>query len=279
MHKENNPKKYIAAILMLLYKMKRIVLDTLFPVQCLFCKADDVWICKSCLEKIKIISVQVCPYCEKNITPGGATCSFCREKFFGKNQKIPLDNLIIASKYKENSISRLIHLFKYRFISDLSVPLGKIMIKTIIKNNLPLPDLIIPIPLHKRRLRWRGFNQSELLADYISKNLTPGFSIPVFADLIIRKKYTTPQMKIKKYKARQENIKNMFAINSNPLLPQAGEGARRADEGIKNRTILLVDDIATTGSTLFECAKVLKSNSASKVYACVTARQEWKNVL
>ena len=214
-----------------------------------------------------MLPTQVCPYCEKISIPGGGICPRCKEKFLGKNMPIPLDKLVVAATYKESSISHSIHFFKYRFIPDLSEPLGKLMTKSLIENNLPLPDLIIPVPLHKRRLRWRGFNQSELLANYINANLASGFEIPVATDIISRKKYTVPQMKIKNYAQRKKNLQNVFVLDKGKV------------DIIANKKILLVDDVATTGSTLFECGRVLKANGASKIYASVIARQEWINVL
>jgi competence protein ComFC len=248
-------------------KIANLILDTLFPISCLFCKTDGFWICDECLGKINLLSFQVCPYCEKNIMPGGRICPYCREKFIGKNQLAPLDSLIVAAKYKDQNISHFIHLFKYRFIFDLCGPLGKILVRSIIQNNLSLPDLIVPVPLHKRRLRWRGFNQSELLANFISQNLAPGFEIPVIADIIFRKKYTVPQMKIKNYSQRKKNLHNVFVLDRDKINSVAG------------KKILLVDDVATTGSTLIECGRVLKTAGVDKIYACVIARQEWKNVL
>lgn len=139
------------------------------------------------------------------------------------------------------------------------------MVKSILKNNLPIADAIIPVPLHSRRLRWREFNQSEKLANFISENLTPSFPLSVYSDFLIRKRYTTAQMKIKNYSLRKENIKNAFVANKNQDLSV-----------IKNKRILLVDDIATTGATLFECAKILKKNGAKEVFGVVIARQEMR---
>jgi predicted amidophosphoribosyltransferase len=189
-------------------------------------------------------------------------------------------------------------MYKYNFVRGLSVPLGQIITEAILKNNLPLPDLVIPIPLHPRRERWRGFNQSELLANHIAENLTPGMSIPVLNNLIIRARYTKPQMKIKNYQERQKNIKDIFSITKYPPLPP-GEDAQRAGEDkyinssseslspkfieekglrrfftIRDKTILLVDDISTTGATLFGCGKILKKHGAKKVMGAVIARQE-----
>ncbi len=244
--------------------IKKIILDTLFPTACLFCQKPDVWLCQNCLQKIEILTSQVCPYCEKNITPAGHICLPCKISFLKKNQSPPLDNLLVATSYTQNNIAHLVHLYKYNFIADLNIPLAQLLIKTIFENNLPLPDLIIPIPLHHRRLRWRGFNQAELLANYIGQNLVPNFSIPVLTNLIIRKKYTPPQMKIKNYQQRKKNLANAFAFTSHNQTV------------VKNKTILLVDDICTTGSTLFECGKILKKNSAHSVFGVVIARQTFQ---
>lgn len=246
-------------------KIKKIILDILFPIFCFFCHKPDEWICQTCLDKIKIIDNQVCPYCEKQISPFGKICQHCKTKFLTNNKYSFLDSLIVSSNYKENNLSRLIHRYKYNFVYELDVFLAKIMLKSLIKHNLPLPDIIIPIPLHSRRLRWRGFNQSELLAKQISENITPNFSILTISNLLIRKKFTSPQMKIKNYTERKLNIKNAFSINPKADL-----------DLIKNKTILLVDDVATTGSTLFECAKILKENGARCVTGVVLARQEIK---
>ncbi len=246
-------------------KIKKFVLDALFPISCLVCGRKDIWICDKCLEKIEILPFQVCPYCEEIVTPLGGICPPCRATFLKNNQIIPLDNLIVSARYKENQLSRLVHLFKYNFVRDLSAPLAKIIIKASLKNNLALPDIIFPVPLHPRRCRWRGFNQAELLADYISQNLTPGFSIPVVSDLLIRRKYTRPQMKIKNYQQRKSNTRNAFAIGKN-----------KKSEIIRGKKILLLDDICTTGSTLIECARILKQNGAQKVTGAVIARQEIK---
>ncbi|MDP1620398.1 MAG: hypothetical protein Q8M12_05395, partial [bacterium] len=90
-----------------------------------------------------------------------------------------MDGLLVAAKYKDDHLGKLVHLYKYRFIEDLHIPLGKILTEAILQSRLPIPDIIIPIPLHPRRQRWRGFNQSQLLAGHISRNLAPGFEIPL----------------------------------------------------------------------------------------------------
>lgn len=174
----------------------------------------------------------------------------------------PLDALIVATRYKENGIEKFIHAYKYKSVKDLSEMLGSLMVKAHSVNKLPLPDMIVPVPLHSRRLRWRGFNQSALLGQYVGSYLTTGFPIPIHSNILARTRHTYPQMKIKNYKKRKENILGAFAMKSKT--------------NIAGKRILLVDDIATTGATLFECARVLKQHGARRVYGAVVARQEIK---
>jgi competence protein ComFC len=243
----------------ILEKIKTFILDILFPISCLSCGVDDVWLCEKCLQKMQAFSFQVCPKCEKFITDSGYLCQTCKRSTL-KNKDFFLDALLVAARYKENNLSKIIHFYKYNLLQDLHIPLGKVMTKAFLDNAITLPDLIIPVPLHKRRERWRGFNQSKLLANYVSESLTPGLVIPVFNAVLIRKIHNLPQMKVRKYSERKENIKNIFSTSDS--------------SAIKNKRILLVDDVATTGATLNECAKVLKLAGVKKVFAAVLARQE-----
>lgn len=241
-------------------KIKNFILDILFPISCLSCGQDGFWLCAECLEKIPILNFQVCPRCERIIIDQGKLCPNCKKHT--KFEHFYLDALIVATKYNANNIAKIIHLYKYNFIQDLSAPLGEILTKGLFKSNLPLPDFIMPVPLHSRRLRWRGFNQAKLIAEIISQKLTPGFEIPILDEILIRKKYTRPQMKVKNYLDRQKNIQDSFILNEPGF------------EKVKNKKILLIDDVATTASTLLECARILKENGAKKVFAAVIARQE-----
>lgn len=233
----------------------KFVLDTLFPIHCISCKKEGFWFCENCLNQIKIPAEQVCSVCERVITPDGRTCLPCKKKS-------SLDGLVVAGSYLQSSVSQAVHLFKYRFIADLHIPLGNLLVKVLQKTDFSLPEIILPVPLHRRRLRWRGFNQSGLLANHIAENLLPTINIPVDENILIRNRYTTPQMGIKDYANRQQNITGAFSI------------ANTAN--VAGKKILLVDDIATTGSTIFECARILKEAGASEVFAIVIARQETK---
>lgn len=234
--------------------LKKFILDILFPISCVACGKDDVFLCDDCIEKISLVSEQVCPVCERITMPNGQVCHQCKKK-------TKLTSLLVAASYQGEVIKKAVHLLKYRFVSGLAAPLGKILAKAILNSTLPVPELIIPIPLHPRRLRWRGFNQSELLTDYLSENLTPGLKIPVEKSLIIRKKHIQPQMEVKNFKDRRLNLKNVFFM---------AEGINK--DIIKGKDVLIVDDICTTGTTLFECSEVLSKLKPRRLDAVVIAR-------
>lgn len=240
-------------------KIKKIILDTLFPINCFGCQKNDFWLCEECFQKIPLQRDQVCPACEREITSSGFLCRACRT-----SRDLKLDALVSAVSYDNQNVKKMVYNLKYRFVGDLSCPLARLEIKALLSHNTPLPSAIIPVPLHPRRLRWRGFNQSLLIAENISQNLAPPFKIPVL-DILERRKYNKPQMELENYQDRLENVRDLFRIKSGADL-----------DNIKGKIIYLVDDIATTGATLEECAKVIKQVGAKKVFAIVIARQTLK---
>lgn len=242
------------------------ILDLLFPIQCLGCQKEGVFLCSECINKIQDFRFQpACPFCEEP-NEDGSSCRKCASDHF-------LDGLSVAADYSNPIAAKAIKTYKFYLVRDLSRPLANLMIQNIEtrfsvetqdlaslqKNNNF--DLIIPVPLHKKRLKWRGFNQAELLAEKISEY----FKIPLNRDCLARIKNTPPQSKAKNQEEREENIKGAFFVigNSLPLLiSPSGRG----------RNILLIDDVCSTASTLDECAKVLKNSGAGKVWGCVIAR-------
>jgi len=225
--------------------MIKFILDLLFPIHCLGCNQEiqNFFICPVCFEKI--------PLDKKALL-----------KFDSKSD---LTYLITTSYYNYPLIKQAVYKYKYDFVKDLSKPLGQLMVNRlnfINKTNteefplLSKDALLIPVPLHKKRLRWRGFNQAELLAVEIGKQL----NIPVVNDLLIRTKYAAPQVKIKTPSERQQNIKHAFALSSNQR-PQ-----------FTNKTLILIDDICTTGATLKECAKILKTLKPKEIWGLIIAR-------
>lgn len=239
--------------------MKNTILDALFPIFCLSCEKEGFWLCEKCLNRTKLLDFQVCPTCENIVTKKGKLCRACRAR-----RKSNLDSLVSAVSYEDPAIKKLVHNLKYRFAGDISHPLAKMISRALVQNDIALPDFLVPVPLHPRRLRWRGFNQSFLLASHISEEIAPLTGIEIL-DILERKRFNRPQMQIKNYQERLRNMKNIFTLNEN------------FDENIiKNKRLMLIDDIATTGATLEACAKVLKQSGVKMVSAAVVARQNVK---
>ena len=118
----------------------------------------------------------------------------------------------------------------------------------------PVPgDVIVPVPLHRRRLRERGYNQSALLAREVSKRS----GIPIDEGLLIRTKDTTPQVQAANRQQRRTNV----------------EGSFQCPQDVAGRALILVDDVATTGGTLSACASALKDRGAASVWGLVLARE------
>lgn len=232
----------------------QFMLDLLYPITCIHCGTFGQWICDECFKKIPQKREQVCPLCERRITPDGQTCFQCL-------RKTSLDGMLVATDYTNAIVQSAIHHYKYQFLPDLHEPLGNLLLRSISDSHLQIPDMIIPVPLHPRRLRWRGFNQSHLLATHVGLRLLIQFPIPVCTDILIRERYTPSQKSITNHADRRMNITDAFSISS-------------ADK-ISGKRIILVDDVATTGSTLFECAKTLKKHGAKSVIAVVIARQQF----
>ncbi len=234
-------------------KIKTRFLNLIFPIECLGCGRENFWLCPECLDRIKYQRVNRCVVC-KELATLGQTHNNCREQ-------TALDGVIVAAEWEDEVLQEAIHKYKYNFLTGMAEPLADILIKKI-KSESGWEHLmadkkitLVPIPLHPRRLRWRGFNQAELLAEKISQQL--GWEKEKF--LLQRRRYTEPQAKLKK-ETRQENLAGAFAIT------QKKEAINR------ERLIILVDDVLTTGATMNECARVLKQNGIKTVWGLALAR-------
>ncbi|MDP3901901.1 MAG: phosphoribosyltransferase family protein [bacterium] len=191
-------------------------------------------------------------------------CSICRARL-PQNKKICHKDapyiLAAATNYNSAAIRNLICQYKYRRRQTLVNPLANIVNtfidKSGLKSIISTDTLIIPIPLHPKKQRERGFNQSLLLAQSLSTTL----KLPV-ENILERKKPTTPQAEINDFEKRKINVADCFAIN---------ETARITNK-IKNKDIVLIDDVYTSGSTLNEAAKMLKICGAKKIIALVIAK-------
>ncbi len=222
------------------------------PQRCVCCRRFDTWLCPVCRASIVVSRKWKCFVCKKNSTPYGSACQDCRKCE-------SLRNILPAVDYEENSLpAKLVHLYKYRFVSELDEVLGEFMVESIRASDLPLPDLIIPIPLHPRRQRWRGFNQAELLARHIAANLLPDLPLTVDNEVLVRHRYTKPQVANEDRVERLANLREAFAV----VDPTRIDG----------KTVWLADDVATTGTTLTTAANTLYRAGATKIYSVVFAR-------
>lgn len=235
------------AILKIFRKLYRLILDLLLPVECLGCGKEGQWLCDKCLASIFISHKFQCPSCGKE-TPLGKTCKKCESGY-------PLDGLIHAAKYNNKLLQKCINVFKYQGVRDMAVSLGELIGETL--RRLPAQGLdelaaftLIPVPLHRKKLLDRGFNQSELLARRLAGNL----GLPIDTQILYRKKNTRPQAK-KKSAKRKKNLEGAFACRAKP--PEK---------------VLLIDDVFTSGSTMAEAARTLKAAGAKKVRGLVLAR-------
>ncbi len=238
----------------ILPQITTILLDLLAPRRCLCCGAYDAWLCEPCRRGIAQHHIQqVCYYCKKAPTPYGNLCTHCRGA-------TPLRSILIATAPTKNDrqlLAKAIHYYKYAFVRELSHPLGLLLAERATTTPLPLPDIIIPVPLHPRRLRWRGFNQSHLLAHVIACRIAPPLKVPL-SETLVRARYTAPQARATDHTKRINNLKDAFAVNNSDV--------------IAGKRILLVDDVATTGATLIECAHTLTDAGATSVDAIALSR-------
>lgn len=223
------------------------IMELFFPIRCLACNKYGKYLCRNCLRTINISTEFNCIGC--NIPSNyGATCENCRNKWH-------LDSLFICADYNNQIVSKLIHKMKYSYISECSKHLAEIAkeyIERFPKNTFN-HSAVIPVPLSPSRLNWRGFNQAELIARSISKKI----GAKMDADILIRNIMRKPQAQIKQKEDRLINITDSFSVRQKRKLPAS---------------VLLVDDVCTTGATLNECARVLKQNGSVKVDALVIAR-------
>lgn len=214
-------------ILKLIHKAGSMCTEFIFPRTCLECGKPGKYFCMACLNRIQAPP----PFELENV---------------GK--------VIAVSSYYEPSIRKAVRQLKYHHSRDLKKELIELMYRAMGQHldTLPPQTEILAIPITEKRRRWRGFNQSEILARELSKKLNLPFSHGLLKIREIR-----PQTEIKNRKERLENIKDAFAITPGYT---------------PSNTIMIVDDISTTGATLNEAGRVLKQAGAKKIVGLVIAR-------
>ncbi len=232
------------------------ILNIAYPRICLSCRVPlrgdsiDGLLCHNCWAGIKKNNPPLCAICGRQMQAAEISSKVC---FSCRRKNYSFDRALSPCKY-EGIIRELIHQYKYQNKDHLALPLSRLLIDFIkqYRINLRLYDLVIPVPLHRTKLREREFNQAELLAQRLAKEFSLAFS----SSNLWRKYHRHAQMELSEDK-RWENINGCFALH-NPA-------------EIKGKNIILIDDVLTSGATCSEAAAVMKSAGAVTVLAITIA--------
>lgn len=224
------------------------LLDFLFPKRCVGCRRLGSYICSTCFTSIRLAEAQICVYCNRPAIDG-ITHPSCLRRY-------GLSGTFAPFAYS-GVIKRLFAAYKFQpHVSDLAETITQLLHESILENEiwygvLAKTAFLIPIPLSAKKLRARGYNQSSLLAQLLAKKL----GIPSYS-LLSRIKETATQVGLSR-EARIANLKDAFTL--------------RQKTPIAGKTIVLLDDILTSGATFAEAAKVLRRNGAGEVYGLAIA--------
>jgi ComF family protein len=237
------------------------LLDWLFPPRCRACGAwihgsDAEYFCRSCRPNIQLVEHPLCSVCGRPFPDASGDdhpCAAClkRAPHFVRARAwacYPREEL------EGQPLRTVVQRFKYGRKVSLGKPLGRLMARGCEEFLQDCgADLIVPVPLHPKRLRWRGFNQSVLLALQVSRAC--GTLMDPFA--LVRLRETPPQTQLTE-EERRKNVRGAFTLNP--------------DRPVEDKTILLIDDVYTSGATVNECSRVLRRGGAAEVYVLILAR-------
>ena len=238
--------------------MLRYLINFLYPPHCAGCDhrlplAEARRLCCGCIAKVERLPEPLCAVCGMPIAAASASgwCGRCAESPPHFSRARAIARYRAGSDEDTQMLPSLIRRHKYGRDQSLARALAECL--------HPLPfvagehDLIMPIPLHHARLRWRGFNQAALLGTVIARRLDR----PLDTHTLLRLRETAPQTG-QNMRERRNNIRNAFAV--------------RRPAAVANRTILLIDDVITTGATADECARTLLAAGARRVEVLALAR-------
>lgn len=230
------------------------LLDILFPACCLGCGGglagrQPLAFCQDCIAQVCLINAPCCTCCGKPFDKAaGAShyCSRCLAKPYHYNQARAVVKYLPP-------VARAVQDFKYRYRTAGLSTFANLLNIHLQHSPLPEVDVIVPVPLHKKRLQQRGFNQALVLA----RKFFPQDLKKIAPLALERRAYTQPQTGLNRA-ARNRNVKNAFAV--------------RQPDSVCNKKVLLVDDVYTTGATVNECARILIRNRALQVNVLTLAR-------
>ena len=224
-------------------RMASAAVEIVMPMRCVNCDREGPYVCSSCEPSLPRLRGDRCRSCA---TPGPVglceTCAVYR----------PAYDRIIARYLMEGAVRVAVHDLKYRNLRAAAPELGRLMAATVRESRIDA-DVVIPVPIHRKRERQRGYNQSQHLAAGVAKKL----GLPVDSKVLRKLRDTEPQVSMPNDEERRSNL----------------DGAFSCDGRLTGSSVLLIDDVVTTGSTISSCAEALKSSGASTVFGVALARE------
>lgn len=221
----------------------RTFLDWILPPRCGGCGALGAWLCAHCLDRIQPLREPICAHCGRELETRGEGCT-CR-------RRLPTLDAIRSAAAYEGSLEHAIHRLKYQGRRPLAHALAGLLVERF-EPFLPAGAVLQPVPLHRRRQRERGFNQSQLLADELCRAWTVGRA----AGRLVRYRETRSQVGLDRAQ-RRRNVADAFCW----LGPR-----------LDGEPVLLLDDVITTGATVEGCARALREAGSGPVRALSLAR-------
>lgn len=218
------------------------LLDLIFPPVCGGCGAEGTFLCNDCEADIPALDPMRCSVCSK---PGTSSpCEWCR----ATDQ--PFDG--ITAPYQWEGVMRdLVHSLKYKGVRASAPRLSELMAAHLVHRSISV-DVIVPVPLHSRRERQRGYNHSALLAEGIGRRV----GVPVAGRMLTRTRNTPPQVFMRTPDDRRKNVDDAFVCAEDPA----------------GKRVLLVDDVVTTGATIAACSAPLRQAGTSSIWVLSLAR-------
>ena len=220
-------------------------MDSFFPRRCVGCGKGGGFLCPECLGKLPRLLPPLCPHCGRP-QASGIVCPSCWQR------QTEIDGIRSLFRFDE-VIRKAIHELKYRNLKAISPCLAELL-ADYLKANPPPGEALVGVPLHPRRLRERGYNQSSLLARELGRRI----GLPVIEDCLIRVKQAQPQVRAVDVEERRRNVADAFVC---------------CDEKVEGKQIILIDDVCTSGATLESCAAALKNKGAASVWGLTLARE------
>jgi ComF family protein len=222
-------------------RASRSLLNLLYPPRCVICHREGEWFCVACRAQAEFIPVPICQQCGRPLH--GPTCPFCMAS------PLEIDGLR-AVTFFDGVMRKAIHCFKYQRRPELALQFGCMLGDYLAAQRLPI-DVLVPVPLHRERERWRGYNQALLLA----RETALQQKLALWYNVVERTRDTPPQVELDA-RTRRGNVRDAFM----------------ASEQVAGTRVLLIDDVCTTGATMEACAVALKRRGAASVWGLALAR-------